>query len=458
MEYQGMPKLWHSTLFAFLLSLTQLCSAGERASQQDIKWIYNTLLEVQQRHGLPAMGVAIVTRDGVWAFATSGHRRADDLKTSVDLHDQWHLGSCTKSMTATLVAMLVADDVLRWDLTLSEVFGQRMVHPDLRGVTLRQLLDHEAGLSHTIWPSNLSTNDTVAQRQQLAVEVLSKKPATSVGEHSYSNTGYMIAAAIMEKATGRSWESLIRSRLFAPLGMQSAGFGAPGRNVTPPDSIHGHVNGRPVSPGPGADNHAVAGPAGTVHASISDWGKYIELHLDGAVGDTRLLDKEQFKVLHTPVPGANYACGWIVNKHNKTLSHRGSNNLWYCKVTLHQQDGYSILVTTNVAADVSGCAEAFRDLEKKIQSASDRWLSPLSDYVGVYTLRPGVMLTIKNENKELSVMRTGQRFFAMDRAGHDHFAVRAVDATISFHRNRGGEVDRCVLHQNDLQKEALKVN
>jgi CubicO group peptidase (beta-lactamase class C family) len=452
-----MPKLWYSTLFACLLSLTQLCSAGERASQQDIKWIYNTLLEVQRQHGLPAMGVAIVTRDGVWAFATSGHRRADRPKAYVDLHDQWHLGSCTKSMTATLVAMLVADDVLRWDLTLSEAFGQRVVHPDLRGVTLRQLLAHEAGLSHTIWPSNLSTNDTVAQRQQLAVEVLSKKPATSVGKHSYSNTGYMIAAAIMEKATGRSWESLIRSRLFAPLGMQSAGFGAPGRNVTPPDSIHGHVNGRPVSPGPEADNHPVNGPAGTVHASISDWGKYIELHLDGAVGDTRLLGKEQFKVLHTPVPGANYACGWSVDTHHNILWHNGSNKRWYCVATLHQQDGYAILITTNVAQNAGGQAEAFRDLKKKVRSETDRWLSPLSDYVGVYTLRPGVTLTIKNENKELSVMRTGQRFLAMDRAGHDHFAVRAVDATISFHRNRGGEVDRCVLHQDEQQLDALKV-
>src|SRR4029079_19319436 len=64
--------------------------------------------------------------------------------------DRFHLGSCTKAMTATLVAMLVEEGKLNWTTTLGELFADTVkpMHPGWEKVTLRQVLAHRASLPH----------------------------------------------------------------------------------------------------------------------------------------------------------------------------------------------------------------------------------------------------------------------------------------------------------------------
>ena len=82
----------------------------------------------------------------------------------------------------------------------------------------------------------------------------------------------------------------MQEELFGPLGMTSAGFGAPGEPAdarrSPGDTAAPSRG--PVEPGPNADNPPAIGPAGTVHASLADWAKYAALHLRGAQGRDRL--------------------------------------------------------------------------------------------------------------------------------------------------------------------------
>src|SRR5205807_7129269 len=112
----------------------------------------------------------------------------------------------------------------------------------------------------------------------------------------------------------KTWEDLVRERLFKPLGMTSAGFGAPGKRGVI-DQPRGHKeSGEPVEPGPAADNPVAIGPAGIVHCTIKDWAKFIALHLEADAGQPRMLKPETFKILHTPAPGQDYAMGWIVTQ------------------------------------------------------------------------------------------------------------------------------------------------
>jgi CubicO group peptidase (beta-lactamase class C family) len=95
----------------------------------------------------------------------------------------------------------------------------------------------------------------------------------SRGEHLYSNGGYIVAGAMLEALTGQTWETLMEQELFQPLGITTAGFGAPGTSAVR-DQPWGHLRSggtwTPLSPGPGADNPAAIGPAGTVHIALSD--------------------------------------------------------------------------------------------------------------------------------------------------------------------------------------------
>lgn len=284
--------------------------------------------------------------------------------------DRMHLGSNTKAMTATLLGTLVDEGTLSWGSTIREVFPDLapQLHPGYRAVTLHQLLTHRAGM-----PGNHGENPTereVARLQALARAafagrtrteqrrlflgaVMKDPPKTKPGTaFDYSNHGYMGAASVAEQVTGQSWETLIRRRLFEPLGMSSAGFGPPGEQGEV-DEPRGHfrVNGqlRPTHEDPFIV--PLAWPAGGVHCSVPDWSRFVALHLAGARGQGRLLKPATFRVLQTPPPGSGYACGWIVLERvvaaGRVLYHDGTNRAWYASMFLAPALDYALLVATN---------------------------------------------------------------------------------------------------------------
>ena len=162
------------------------------------------------------------------------------------------------------------------------------------------------------------------------------------------------------------WEALLTKRLFEPLGMKSAGFGAPGTKAAI-DEPRGHSSaGRPVPPGKGADNPAAIGPAGIVHCTIGDWAKYVQAHLVGEKKDaSKLLPAASFVKLHTPAPNeANYAMGWLVAQRpwagGRVLTHSGSNTMWYCVTWIAPERDFAVLVTCNQGGDAAAkaCDEA----------------------------------------------------------------------------------------------------
>jgi CubicO group peptidase (beta-lactamase class C family) len=156
---------------------------------------------------------------------------------------------------------------------------------------------------------------------------------------TYSNNGYVTAAVMLEQALGQSWETLIRTHLFAPLKLSSAGIGAPGRAGVLVQPV-GHAPGAtaPVQPypvgEPVTDNPAVFGPTGRVHMSMADLTTYLAAHRDR----TALLKPETWAVLHTPPFGGDYAMGWVVRQGGK-LWHNGTNTLWYAEVLVDAADG-----------------------------------------------------------------------------------------------------------------------
>jgi CubicO group peptidase (beta-lactamase class C family) len=317
---------------------------------------------IRQKHQVPALAAAVIQEDRVVALGAVGVRKLGSPET-VTMSDRFHLGSDTKAMTATMLALLVEQGRLRWDTTLAEAFPdlRETMHPDYRAVTLEQLLQHRGGT-----PENLDRDGLWArlwmregtpreQRELLARTVLAWPPAAPPGtQFLYSNAGYAIAGVMAERATGEAWEDLMRRMLFEPLGMASAGFGAPG---TPGvvDEPRGHVVRwlltMPMEPGPAADNPPAIGPAGTVHCSLPDWAKFIREHLRSERGGSGLLKPESFVRLHTPPPSGDYALGWGVMEsaaEGRCLSHAGSNTMWYVQAWLALDKGYAVLVATNV--------------------------------------------------------------------------------------------------------------
>lgn len=339
-------------LVAAWLCVCPVAAAAEPSAAE----VSAQLAEVIARHDVPGLTAAIIHGDRVVAIGAAGVRKRGG-RDRVTVSDKFHIGSCTKAMTATLCAMLVEEGKLKWGSTISSVFPDaRNLHPDYRDVTLEQLLNHRGGapkdVERPLWASLWEPKGVQARRKVLD-GVFSLPPEAKPGtQYIYSNFGYALAGHMAEKVARKPWEDLIREKLFTPLGMASAGFGAPidRGNARQP---RGHINsGDPVEPTQaGSDNPPAIGPGATVHCSVGDWAKFVTLHLRGARGEARLLKPETFKKLHTPPEGSPYAMGWLAGRSplgkGVALNHAGSNTMWYAVASVMPEDNVAVIVLCN---------------------------------------------------------------------------------------------------------------
>ncbi|HEY6327858.1 MAG TPA: serine hydrolase domain-containing protein [Blastocatellia bacterium] len=330
--------------------------------------IRELLESARKNNDLPGMAGAVLTSKGLVGIGATGVRkRATQVQVTVD--DEWHLGSDTKAMTATVIAKLIEQGKLKWDTTIGEALPDKASGwpADFSHITMIELLSHHAGLPANInWHMPAFSGPMIQQRKRVVEEAskltLLSKPGT---EFSYSNLGYVVAAAIAENITGRAWEEMVTDIVFKPLGMTSVGFGGTGTPGKVDQPWPHRADGTPAPMnGPSVDNPPVMGPAGCVHCTLQDWAKFIADQLSGELGSGALLKPETYKKLHEPPFGGDYALGWIITQRpwggGTIFTHAGSNTMNYAVVWIAPKRDFAVLVTSNQGgpAATKGCDEA----------------------------------------------------------------------------------------------------
>jgi len=345
------------------------------------------------------MAAAVLRGERIIAQGAAGVRKRGTAER-ITLDNQFHLGSCTKAMTATLVAMLVEEGKLNWTTTLGELFADTVkpMHPAWEKVTLRQVLAHRASLrnepdglgvfNEMVRPPRARLGTLPQQRLEIARQALSRPPGIPPDtKYWYSNVGYVLAGAVLEQLTGRAWEELMRERLFQLLGISTGGFGAPGTaDKTEQAWGHSELLGKPLDPrSPAAEIPLFNGPAGLAHMTVTDWAKFIALHLRGDPANPHcqaaLLKLGTFAEMHAvapattskgwvirglnflatgdAAPAVTYRAGWFISTASwakgtrpgdttgRRLWHGGSNGRWNCGVFIAPEIDFAVLVACN---------------------------------------------------------------------------------------------------------------
>ena len=192
----------------------------------------NLITKLRKEKELVGLAAMVMVDGQVMASAADGERKQGS-GVPIELGDRWHLGSITKSITATMIARLVESGQMQWSDSIGNCFPDAPIHEDWKPVTLRQLLTHSSGA-----PANFSFQvmlkkpalgaECTRERRKAVMNVIATKPAHPAGKKfAYSNVGYTIAAALAESATGVSWEDLVKREVFEPLKLAGAGFGPP---------------------------------------------------------------------------------------------------------------------------------------------------------------------------------------------------------------------------------------
>lgn len=172
---------------------------------------------IRKKYNIPELSYTVLDDQSIKEIAALG-KHAIHLPDTATLNDRFHIGSNTKAMTAFIIAKYVEKGKLKWSTHFFDLFAswKKHSHPGYANITLQQLLSHRAGI-----PPFQGENDPVIpafsgthqqQRQQFARFVLTQEPVKPDEENAYvySNAGYTLAALMVEKVTGKSWEQLVQ--------------------------------------------------------------------------------------------------------------------------------------------------------------------------------------------------------------------------------------------------------
>ncbi|MGC0377270.1 serine hydrolase domain-containing protein [Streptomyces sp. SAI-229] len=263
--------------------------------------------------GVP--GVTATARDGrgTWA-ATAG---VGDLRTERKRspQDHYRVGSITKTFVATVLLQLEAEGRLSLDDTVDTWLPGLVTgngHDGTR-ITLRQLLNHTSGVFNYTADEDFGRTyftkeggffehryDTLAPEELVRI-ALAHEPDFAPGTSwNYSNTNYVLAGMVIEKATGRPYGEEIRRRVIDPLRLTATSV--PGtRTSLPRPSSHAYSKLAPAATGPTYDvtriNPSLAHSAGEMISDSEDLNRFYRALLTG-----RLLPREQVNEMTTMVP------------------------------------------------------------------------------------------------------------------------------------------------------------
>lgn len=230
---------------------------------------------------VPGLALAVV-KDGVPILVKGYGVRDVTHKEPVTPETIFGLLSPTKSFTATALAMLVDEGRLSWDDPVERYLPEFKLSPSdaAEPLKVRHLVGHASGYvdDHSLWyRSDLRRNQLVARATEL------ERPFGAGKKFNYNNTMFIVAGALIERVSGRTWEEFIQTRFFDPLGMD--------RSTTGDDALAGLANtasphvprvlrrfGEP-KPVPYEDVNVI-GPAGAIHTSAKDMVPWLQFNLD----------------------------------------------------------------------------------------------------------------------------------------------------------------------------------
>jgi betaine-aldehyde dehydrogenase len=338
------------------------------------------LEHVRDEYGLPSLAATAFVGQETQSAAVGVRKVGTDVPVTVD--DNYHLGSISKSFTATVAAKLIEDGLLRWDSRLEEHFSDIPMRDEYKTVTLEMLLSHRAGFARDVSDRSLYDPDLAPDKTRLMfVENVLKRPSihTPGATHDYSNDGYALASIMLERASGKPFDTLLREVIFDPLEMRSARFGA----TRQPDSLEqlwGHaLRGTrllTIEPNQDTNNAHVHHGAGKLECSMPDLAKYLIAHVQGERGTDSIISSASFQELHRDHTGnSEYGLGWGVVPRawsgGLALTHAGSNWWFYAVTWLAPARDFGFGIATNLGDGLWPCDDA----AGKIIGALEKWLN-----------------------------------------------------------------------------------
>lgn len=282
----------------------------------DSTTLQRRLAALAERYGVVGASVALAVGDETTLAATG----VLNLRTGAPASTEsvFQIGSITKVWTATLVMQLVDEALLDLDTPLLSYLPDFRVRDEeiTAGVTARHLLNHTSGIAGDFFADTGRGDDAIARYVARLPDLPVSYPLGATT--SYCNAGFVLLGRLVEVLRGQTWDTVLRERLFAPLGLSAAGT-LPEEALLRGAAV-GHF-GTEVAPQWGLPR--AIGPAGLIHARATDLLDFARMHLADGVGtggervlsarSAQLMREPHAAVIEARPTGAHFGFGWMLN-------------------------------------------------------------------------------------------------------------------------------------------------
>ncbi|MEJ7811710.1 MAG: serine hydrolase [Gemmatimonadaceae bacterium] len=313
---------------------------------------------------VPGVALAVVRNDSV-IYAKGYGVREIGKPAPVDERTIFAIGSSSKAFTAAAVAMLVDEKKVSLDAPAATYLPNLQLFDPYatRELTVRDLLSHRSGLAR----GELAWYGSGFDRDEIVRRVRFLQPSWSFrGQFGYQNIMYIAAGQVAAHVMNKSWDDVIRDRIFTPLGMTASSTTI--RDLAgQSDLATPHAERNDTVRAVAWRNLDNAGPAGSINSNVVDMAQWVRLQLGkGSIGGKRLISAKMVEEMHTAQTVVRldsaakemnpethlqaYGLGWFVQDYRGRLvvQHGGNVDGFTALVAMMPEEKVGLVLLTNM--------------------------------------------------------------------------------------------------------------
>ena len=354
---------------------------------QNIKAQINTtelgklIEQVRKKYDLPALAVVVMNSRDIIASDIQGVR-VHNTAEKAHVNDYFHIGSCTKSVTAIMASKLIEDGRINWHTPFFDIYPElkNACRQEYCNITLEDLLLCKAGINaYTSADEKYpQLEDALSNARYLFSKYLLQQPPASNYDKGkfdflYSNASYALAACMLEGVTGKTYEELIELYLVQELGMRVfVGF----PNTLDSSQPWGHSIGRKTldkyPPNHEYKLHDLITPAGGLSMCPNDFARFIQMNLKGLRGTDNFVSSQSYNYIHFSRPGFSLGFGNSKFGGHQFSGIDGSAGTFFCRAILMPDADFAFTIMTN-AGSATGKMKSVDWLSMKILKKQYNW-------------------------------------------------------------------------------------
>lgn len=338
---------WSGTMNWALDGNGKLLSIEDNLKIQKIDQLVSTFAQYGQFNG-----TILVAENGKLLYKKGFGMANFDWSNLNQPDTKLRLASVTKQFTAMLIMQLVVEKKLHLNVPISSYLTD---YPNAEKITIHHLLTHTAGIpNYTSFPNYRDVMNKSLKPEEIVTLFANSALLFTPGEkHEYSNSGYVLLGIIIEKATGKTLDTVLNEKILLPLNMHNTGFEQTGKVLKNRASGYDKF---------GISYHntsyidmSIAYSAGGMYSTVEDM-----LLWDQALYTEQLIPKKYMDLIfakHIPFYGRHYGYGWEIgnmakgnsNELIEVYNHSGVINGFNSLITRIPDDKSTIILLSNVS-------------------------------------------------------------------------------------------------------------